>query len=88
MVAVGSVKDGGIKGGRVGALLFSLEHHLQIYCSKKPANAKPSLRKKKHRGFYVTFKIFQGWAWVVVAVVLAEAWLSIPKSTSRQRRQQ
>lgn len=36
-----------IEGGRVAALLFSLEHPLPIYCSKKPANAKPCLCKKK-----------------------------------------
>lgn len=35
-----------IEGGRGGALLFSLEHHLPIYCSKKAANAKPRLCKK------------------------------------------
>lgn len=56
-----------IAGSRVSALLLSLVHHLPIYCSKKPANAKPSLwqkkKKKSHYAFYLTFKIFRVWAW-------------------------
>lgn len=36
-----------IKGARVGALLFSLEHHLPIYCIKKPESILSGKKKKK-----------------------------------------
>lgn len=79
-----------IEGGRVGALLFSLEHHLPIYCSKKPANAKPCLCKKSPAMLLMQHLRYSGAGHVggSLDVALTAAWLCLEKQREEEQRGQ
>lgn len=53
-------------------LLFSLGHHLPIYCSKEPANAKPCLCKKS-----LTVLLMQHLRYAGVGHMGSEDWPSL-----------